>query len=97
MGGPAEAAAGGSVAKGPTPASVCPAGCGSPRTGVGIWGAFHCGRVLAMTPATHVSEVRGVGKFTPCPRPVEDGAAADALRDRPAALAEGRYEPATIG
>jgi hypothetical protein len=26
-----------------------------------------------------------------------DGAAADALRDRPAALAEGRYEPATIG
>ena len=26
-----------------------------------------------------------------------DGAAADALRDRPAAVAEGRYEPATIG
>jgi hypothetical protein len=70
MGQPADAA-GGFVTRGPTPASVCPAGSGSPRTGVGIWGAFHCGRVLAMAPATDVSEVGGVGKFTTCPRPVE--------------------------
>ena len=91
MGGPAEAAAGGCVAKGPTPASVCP-GSGSPRTGVGIWGAFHRGRVLAMAscnrrfPGGGSREIHNLSAT----RGGTDGAAPDAQRDRPACPSAGR-------